>query len=176
MALLQRVEQVHKQCSNPTRQTTKPTLQTIQGPYESSLYPSSPKEKFDQSTEGDDEECSGVVVLGLAVGNCHVYKAARRREYERLKLLEEGEFEGSGTLPLCSELEYPPSVALQNRAKRQKKKERAREPSSLVTPTLGEEGCRDVNRRGGEAPMKPIKKEEAGEWERDGIQETGRGE
>ncbi|TFK74990.1 DUF1168-domain-containing protein [Pluteus cervinus] len=95
---------------------------------------------------------------GAGSGEFHVYKASRRREYERLKLLEEEVTKETTEAEFARKRREADEVAdaktAKNRAKRQKKKERAKNKSG------GREGG---NGSGGEGvaqvlPDAPIKK------------------
>ncbi|KAG6372332.1 hypothetical protein JVT61DRAFT_7772 [Boletus reticuloceps] len=86
---------------------------------------------------------------GAGSGEFHVYKAGRRREYERLKLMEEQtktEAETEGFERRRKEAQdLAEAKTAKNRAKRQKKKERAKTKSSdKVGPGEGQSGTSHV--------------------------------
>ncbi|KAG7098631.1 hypothetical protein E1B28_000549 [Marasmius oreades] len=93
---------------------------------------------------------------GAGSGEFHVYKASRRREYERLNLLEEQsrkEIEAAEFERRRKEAEaIAEAKTAKNRAKRQKKKERLKTTKSSESKAA--EGGRAVDGPGSEVPFK----------------------
>ncbi|KAF5354658.1 hypothetical protein D9756_005331 [Leucocoprinus leucothites] len=95
---------------------------------------------------------------GAGSGEFHVYKASRRREYERLKIMEEQ----SQKEALTAEFERKRKEAeeatnaktAKNRAKRQKKKERAKQGRGKSEEASRTDGAPGTS----EAPDAPFKK------------------
>ncbi|KAH7888755.1 DUF1168-domain-containing protein [Phlebopus sp. FC_14] len=78
---------------------------------------------------------------GAGSGEFHVYKAGRRREYERLKIMEEASRKEAETEEFERRKKEAEDIAeaktAKNRAKRQKKKDRARTKTSDRSGTDG---------------------------------------
>ncbi|KAK0240391.1 DUF1168-domain-containing protein [Armillaria nabsnona] len=126
----------------------------LKDPAKAAYVPPPPKEKTIRPAREMMKNVQGSSA-GAGSGEFHVYKASRRREYERLKLLEEtvqketdeAEFERRKREAAA----VTEAKTAKNRAKRQKKKERSKAHDTQTTETLG---------RGGDdaAPDVPIKK------------------
>jgi len=141
----------------------------LKDPAKLAYVPPPPKEKTIRPAREMMKNVQGSSA-GAGSGEFHVYKASRRREYERIKLLEES---SQKACPLCSKCkpslmplqelidaeferkrqegeELANAKTLKNRAKRQKKKERSKAKGST-----GEES-RAIERDGSraEAPLK----------------------
>ncbi|KAG5634073.1 hypothetical protein H0H81_003495 [Sphagnurus paluster] len=101
----------------------------LKDPSKPAYVPPAPKEKTIRPPREMMKNVQGSSA-GAGSGEFHVYKASRRREYERLKLLEEtsqkeileAEFEQKRR----EAEQLAESKTAKNRAKRQKKKERAK--------------------------------------------------
>jgi len=128
----------------------------LKDPAKPAFVPSAPKEKTIRPAREMMKNVQGSSA-GAGSGEFHVYKASRRREYERLKLLDEtaqkeadaAEFERKRK----DAEEQAGAKTAKNRAKRQKKKERSKGKG----PT-GENGPEDRGAEGGgrvsDAPIK----------------------
>ncbi|KAK0502999.1 hypothetical protein EDD18DRAFT_614388 [Armillaria luteobubalina] len=122
----------------------------LKDPTKVAYVPPPPKEKTIRPAREMMKNVQGSSA-GAGSGEFHVYKASRRREYERLKLLEEtvqketdeAEFERR-KLEAAAVTE---AKTAKNRAKRQKKKERAKG-----------HGTQTTEKGGDDAPDAPIKK------------------
>ncbi|KAF9268945.1 DUF1168-domain-containing protein [Marasmius fiardii PR-910] len=116
--------------------------------------PAGPKEKTIRPAREMMKNVQGSSA-GAGSGEFHVYKASRRREYERLNLLEEQARKETETAEFERRRKEAEAVAeaktARNRAKRQKKKERSKNKPS--EPKAAEGGkVEDV--AGSEAPLK----------------------
>jgi len=94
---------------------------------------------------------------GAGSGEFHVYKASRRREYERLKLLDETAQKEADAAQFERKRreaeEQADAKTAKNRAKRQKKKDRLKGRAPA-----GENGVEDRETVGGRVLHAPIKK------------------
>ncbi|KAI0779691.1 hypothetical protein C8Q74DRAFT_1260414 [Fomes fomentarius] len=97
---------------------------------------------------------------GAGSGEFHVYKASRRREYERLKLMEEEALKEATTAEFKKTKrereEAAEAKTAKNRAKRQKKKERAKGKGSEKDNE--HVGVGAGSGTGGDVPEAPFKK------------------
>ncbi|KAK0228297.1 DUF1168-domain-containing protein [Armillaria fumosa] len=122
----------------------------LKDPTKTAYVPPPPKEKTIRPAREMMKNVQGSSA-GAGSGEFHVYKASRRREYERLKLLEEtvqketdkAEFERRRFEAAA----VTEAKTAKNRAKRQKKKERAKA-----------HGTQTTEKGGDDAPDVPIKK------------------
>ncbi|KIY53944.1 DUF1168-domain-containing protein [Fistulina hepatica ATCC 64428] len=136
---LSAVEKQRAQLSKLLKDTTKPVY-----------IPPPPKEKIIRPAREMMKNVQGSSA-GAGSGEFHVYKASRRREYERLKLLEdqmkkeavEAEFEKRKAEHEAA----ADAKTAKNRAKRQKKKERAKDKGSAAK-------SEDVGSTDADAPIK----------------------
>ncbi|KAJ6586977.1 DUF1168-domain-containing protein [Mycena vulgaris] len=107
----------------------------LKDPVKPAFVPPPPKEKTIRPPREMMKNVQGSSA-GAGSGEFHVYKASRRREYERLKLLEETsqkEAEEAAFERKRREAEeLAESKTAKNRAKRQKKKERSKTKSSTT--------------------------------------------
>ncbi|KAJ6593955.1 hypothetical protein B0H19DRAFT_1205356 [Mycena capillaripes] len=123
----------------------------LKDPLKPAFVPPPPKEKTIRPPREMMKNVQGSSA-GAGSGEFHVYKASRRREYERLKLLEETSQkarpeEAAFERKRREAEELSESKTAKNRAKRQKKKERSKTKSSAPE-----------NGQGGGAKDAPIKK------------------
>ncbi|KAJ7770191.1 hypothetical protein DFH07DRAFT_880164 [Mycena maculata] len=120
----------------------------LKDPVKPAFVPPPPKEKTIRPPREMMKNVQGSSA-GAGSGEFHVYKASRRREYERLKLLEETsqkEAEEAAFERKRREAEeLAESKTAKNRAKRQKKKERSKTKGSTSENGQGD---------GGDAPIK----------------------
>ncbi|KAJ7188178.1 hypothetical protein C8R46DRAFT_1183782 [Mycena filopes] len=122
----------------------------LKDPLKPAFVPPPPKEKTIRPAREMMKNVQGSSA-GAGSGEFHVYKASRRREYERLKILEdttqkeldEAEFERKRR----AAEEQAESKTAKNRAKRQKKKERTKTKGSAAENGQGDGGA-------GDAPIK----------------------
>ncbi|KAH6910405.1 DUF1168-domain-containing protein [Coprinopsis sp. MPI-PUGE-AT-0042] len=151
----------HKHALTPLDKQRNQLSKLFKDPTKAAYIPAPPKEKTIRAPREMMKNVQGSSA-GAGSGEFHVYKAARRREYERLKLLEEESLKEQETAEFERKRKEIDSQfdakTAKNRAKRQKKKERAREAVKSGNPNAGEEGAGESTGRGGDAPMKPIKK------------------
>ncbi|KAJ7462361.1 hypothetical protein B0H11DRAFT_2055385 [Mycena galericulata] len=105
----------------------------LKDPVKPAFVPAPPKEKTIRPPREMMKNVQGSSA-GAGSGEFHVYKASRRREYERLKLLEETSQkeaeEAAFELKRREAEEMAESKTAKNRAKRQKKKERSKTKAS----------------------------------------------
>ncbi|ESK97121.1 duf1168 domain-containing protein [Moniliophthora roreri MCA 2997] len=124
----------------------------LKDPSKPAHVPPPPKEKTIRPAREMMKNVQGSSA-GAGSGEFHVYKASRRREYERLNLLEEEsrkEAEAAEFEQRRAEAEAASEAkTAKNRAKRQKKKERSR--AAKEASTTGE-GKAEV--AGSDAPLK----------------------
>ncbi|KAJ6625593.1 hypothetical protein B0H10DRAFT_2211878 [Mycena sp. CBHHK59/15] len=108
----------------------------LKDPVKPAFVPPPPKEKTIRPPREMMKNVQGSSA-GAGSGEFHVYKASRRREYERLKILEETsqkEAEEAAFERRRREAEeLAESKTAKNRAKRQKKKERSKTKASTET-------------------------------------------
>ncbi|KXN92457.1 hypothetical protein AN958_08016 [Leucoagaricus sp. SymC.cos] len=97
---------------------------------------------------------------GAGSGEFHVYKAGRRREYERLKLMEDQAQKEALAVEFERKRKEVEEAAeartAKNRAKRQKKKERAKQNQGKSEDIKRTEGA--TERTSSEGPEAPLKK------------------
>ncbi|KAG2150594.1 DUF1168-domain-containing protein [Suillus clintonianus] len=120
----------------------------LKDPSKPAYVPPAPKEKTIRPAREMMKNVQGSSA-GAGSGEFHVYKASRRREYERLKMMEDEARIESETAEFEKKRKEADDVAeaktAKNRAKRQKKKERAK-----VKPSEKGEGKDGAQ----EAPLK----------------------
>ncbi|KAJ7287480.1 hypothetical protein C8J57DRAFT_1167593 [Mycena rebaudengoi] len=125
----------------------------LKDPVKPAFVPPPPKEKTIRPPREMMKNVQGSSA-GAGSGEFHVYKASRRREYERLKLLEETsqkEAEDAAFQRKRKEAEdLADSKTAKNRAKRQKKKDRSKTKGSAPDDGQGAGG----NAARSEAPLK----------------------
>ncbi|KAJ7084435.1 DUF1168-domain-containing protein [Mycena belliarum] len=101
----------------------------LKDPVKPAFVPAPPKEKTIRPAREMMKNVQGSSA-GAGSGEFHVYKASRRREYERLKLLEETSQKEAETAAFERKRREAEDLAesktARNRAKRQKKKERSK--------------------------------------------------
>ncbi|KAJ6499946.1 DUF1168-domain-containing protein [Mycena vitilis] len=119
----------------------------LKDPLKPAFVPPPPKDKTIRPPREMMKNVQGSSA-GAGSGEFHVYKASRRREYERLKLLEETsqkEVEEAAFERKRREAEdLAESKTAKNRAKRQKKKERSKTKGSAADNGQGDGGARDA--------------------------------
>ncbi|KAJ7045571.1 hypothetical protein C8F04DRAFT_1248976 [Mycena alexandri] len=118
----------------------------LKDPVKPAFVPPPPKEKTIRPAREMMKNVQGSSA-GAGSGEFHVYKASRRREYERLKILEETSQKEADEAAFERKRreaeEQAESKTAKNRAKRQKKKERSKTKGS--TPEgQGDGGARDA--------------------------------
>ncbi|KAJ7924868.1 DUF1168-domain-containing protein [Mycena leptocephala] len=122
----------------------------LKDPVKPAFVPPPPKEKTIRPPREMMKNVQGSSA-GAGSGEFHVYKASRRREYERLKLLEETsqkEVEEAAFERKRREAEeLAESKTAKNRAKRQKKKERSKTKGSAPENGQGDGGAPIKKRR-----------------------------
>ncbi|KIK81585.1 hypothetical protein PAXRUDRAFT_155776 [Paxillus rubicundulus Ve08.2h10] len=125
----------------------------LKDPSKLAYVPVAPKEKTIRPAREMMKNVQGSSA-GAGSGEFHVYKASRRREYERLKLMEEQSKKEAETSEYERKRKEAEDLAeaktAKNRAKRQKKKDRAKvKPSEKA-------GADESREQGGtsEAPLK----------------------
>ncbi|EGN99890.1 hypothetical protein SERLA73DRAFT_180171 [Serpula lacrymans var. lacrymans S7.3] len=105
--------------------------------------PPPPKEKSVRAAREMMKNVQGSSA-GAGSGEFHVYKASRRREYERLKLMEEEAKKEAETHEFERKRREAEELAdgktAKNRAKRQKKKERSKTKSQPGSEAMEEKG------------------------------------
>ncbi|KZT72062.1 DUF1168-domain-containing protein [Daedalea quercina L-15889] len=101
----------------------------LKDPSKPAYVPAPPKEKTVRPPREMMKNVQGSSA-GAGSGEFHVYKASRRREYERLKMMDETAQKEADTLEFERKRrereEQAEAKTAKNRAKRQKKKERAK--------------------------------------------------
>ncbi|KAJ7072278.1 hypothetical protein C8F01DRAFT_1215996 [Mycena amicta] len=116
----------------------------LKDPQKPAFIPAAPQEKTIRAAREMMKNVQGSSA-GAGSGEFHVYKASRRREYERIKLIEETAQKETETAEFERKRreaeELAESKTAKNRARRQKKKERAK----------GKGGAAEKN---SEAPLK----------------------
>ncbi|KAJ6499250.1 hypothetical protein C8R45DRAFT_109327 [Mycena sanguinolenta] len=119
----------------------------LKDPLKPAFVPPPPKEKTIRPPREMMKNVQGSSA-GAGSGEFHVYKASRRREYERLKLLEETtqkEADEAAFERKRREAEdLAESKTAKNRAKRQKKKERSKTKGSAPENGKGDGGGPDA--------------------------------
>ncbi|KAL0063388.1 hypothetical protein AAF712_009697 [Marasmius tenuissimus] len=126
----------------------------LKDPTKAAYIPPPPKEKTIRAAREMMKNVQGSSA-GAGSGEFHVYKASRRREYERLNLLEEEARKEVETAEFERRRKEAEEVAeaktAKNRAKRQKKKDRSKAAKSESKTTEG--GTSEAG-NGSEAPLK----------------------
>ncbi|KAF8973227.1 hypothetical protein BDZ97DRAFT_1912787 [Flammula alnicola] len=120
---------VNRHALTPVEKQRSQLEKLLKDPLKPAYIPPPPKEKTIRPAREMMKNVQGSSA-GAGSGEFHVYKASRRREYERLKLLEEAsakeieeaEFEGKRR----AMDEAANAKTAKNRAKRQKKKDRSK--------------------------------------------------
>ncbi|KAL0577321.1 hypothetical protein V5O48_004677 [Marasmius crinis-equi] len=140
----------------------------LKDPSKVAYVPPPPKEKSIRAAREMMKNVQGSSA-GAGSGEFHVYKASRRREYERLNLLEEQSRKLVFAIPPLTDLQETETAEFErrrkeaeenaeaktakNRAKRQKKKDRSKAAKS--ESKTGEGGTSEVgNGSANEAPLK----------------------
>ncbi|PPQ67261.1 hypothetical protein CVT25_005845 [Psilocybe cyanescens] len=127
----------------------------LKDPAKPAYIPTPPKEKTIRPAREMMKNVQGSSA-GAGSGEFHVYKASRRREYERLKLLEEAsnkEIEEAEFEKRRRETEdLVNAKTAKNRAKRQKKKERSKTKGGQKGE--GDAAVQDSTRQTGDLPIK----------------------
>jgi len=150
------VPPVNRHALTPAEKQRSQLDKLLKDPTKPAYVPPPPKEKTIRPPREMMKNVQGSSA-GAGSGEFHVYKASRRREYERIKLLEEtsqkeaidAEFEQKKK----KMEEAADAKTAKNRAKRQKKKERSKAKSN------GEEQSDVRNMEGGDNKSDiPIKK------------------
>ncbi|KAF9076225.1 hypothetical protein BDP27DRAFT_1210965 [Rhodocollybia butyracea] len=125
----------------------------LKDPTKNAYVPPPPKEKTIRPAREMMKNVQGSSA-GAGSGEFHVYKASRRREYERLALLEEASRKETEDAEFKRKREETSAVAeaktAKNRAKRQKKKGKGKKAGSGDTVSLSS--------RGGDGNDVPLKK------------------
>ncbi|KAK0459476.1 DUF1168-domain-containing protein [Desarmillaria tabescens] len=115
----------------------------LKDPTKPAFLPPPPKEKTIRPAREMMKNVQGSSA-GAGSGEFHVYKASRRREYERLKLLEETVQKETDEANFERRRQEAAAVTeaktAKNRAKRQKKKERSKAHGAQTTESLGKGG------------------------------------
>ncbi|THU95643.1 DUF1168-domain-containing protein [Dendrothele bispora CBS 962.96] len=113
----------------------------LKDPSKPAYVPTAPKEKTIRPAREMMKTVQGSSA-GAGSGEFHVYKASRRREYERLNLLEEAARKEVETAEYDARRREQEASAeaktAKNRAKRQKKKERAKNKTHDSGPSKAE--------------------------------------
>jgi len=120
----------------------------LKDPAKPAYIPPAPKEKMVRAAREMMKNVQGSSA-GAGSGEFHVYKASRRREYERLKIMEEEAKKETETEEFERRRKEAEDLAeaktAKNRAKRQKKKERAKGKSlDKAGPSEGQPGSSDA--------------------------------
>ncbi|KAK7053336.1 hypothetical protein VNI00_003962 [Paramarasmius palmivorus] len=123
----------------------------LKDPSKPAYVPPPPKEKMIRPAREMMKNVQGSSA-GAGSGEFHVYKASRRREYERLTLLEEESRKETEEAEFERRRKEAEAVAeaktAKNRAKRQKKKERSKAAKDTSTTEAGKAEVQ------GDAPLK----------------------
>ncbi|KAJ7901888.1 hypothetical protein B0H14DRAFT_3080130 [Mycena olivaceomarginata] len=139
----------------------------LKDPQKPVFVPPPPKEKTIRPAREMMKNVQGSSA-GAGSGEFHVYKASRRREYERLKLLEETSQKEADEAAFERKRREAEDLAesktAKNRAKRQKKKERSKTKGSAPENGKGDGGGLD-------APIKKRRLVNGQELESDGEDE-----
>ncbi|KAJ7783235.1 hypothetical protein B0H16DRAFT_1496051 [Mycena metata] len=118
----------------------------LKDPLKPAFVPPPPKEKTIRPAREMMKNVQGSSA-GAGSGEFHVYKASRRREYERLKILEETSQKEADEAAFERKRreaeEQAESKTAKNRAKRHKKKERSKTKGSAAEGQ-GDGGARDA--------------------------------
>ncbi|KIJ18767.1 hypothetical protein PAXINDRAFT_110390 [Paxillus involutus ATCC 200175] len=127
----------------------------LKDPSKVAYVPLAPKEKTIRPAREMMKNVQGSSA-GAGSGEFHVYKASRRREYERLKLMEEESRKEAETTEFERKRKEAEDLSeaktAKNRAKRQKKKDRAKaKPSEKA-------GAGESNGQGSGTSEAPLKK------------------
>ncbi|KAJ7497343.1 DUF1168-domain-containing protein [Mycena latifolia] len=122
----------------------------LKDPVKPAFVPPPPKEKTIRPPREMMKNVQGSSA-GAGSGEFHVYKASRRREYERLKLLEETSQKEAETAAFERKRREAEDLAesktAKNRAKRQKKKERSKTKGSTTENGQGENDDAPMKKR-----------------------------
>ncbi|GLB37460.1 putative protein of unknown function (DUF1168) [Lyophyllum shimeji] len=120
---------VNRHAATPLDKQRSQLERLLKDPSKPAYVPPPPKEKTIRPPREMMKNVQGSSA-GAGSGEFHVYKASRRREYERLKLLEESAqkelIEAEFERKRREAEESAEAKTAKNRAKRQKKKERAK--------------------------------------------------
>ncbi|EAU91800.1 hypothetical protein CC1G_04568 [Coprinopsis cinerea okayama7 len=147
----------YKHALTPVEKQRSQLERLLKDPAKPAYIPPPPKEKTIRPAREMMKNVQGSSA-GAGSGEFHVYKAARRREYERLKLLEEeaqkeaiaAEFERKRK----EAEEAANAKTAKNRAKRQKKKERAKGAANKEKEASGSGDEAKAVDDGSSAPLK----------------------
>ncbi|KAL4243964.1 PRKR-interacting protein 1 [Abortiporus biennis] len=120
---------INRHAATPVERQRQQLEKLLKDPAKPVFIPAPPKEKSIRAPRDMMKNVQGSSA-GAGSGEFHVYKASRRREYERLKLMDE-ESQKEADIREFEEKkrqweEQAEAKTAKNRAKRQKKKERAK--------------------------------------------------
>ncbi|RPD53522.1 DUF1168-domain-containing protein [Lentinus tigrinus ALCF2SS1-6] len=119
----------HRHASTPLDKQRAQLEKLLKDPAKPAYVPPPPKEKSIRPAREMMKNVQGSSA-GAGSGEFHVYKASRRREYERLKMMEEQAQKETTTAEFERKKreweEAAEAKTAKNRAKRQKKKERSK--------------------------------------------------
>ncbi|KAF8659832.1 hypothetical protein AX16_001717 [Volvariella volvacea WC 439] len=155
---------VNRHALTPLEKQRSQLEKLLKDPAKPAYIPPAPKQKTIRPAREMMKNVQGSSA-GAGSGEFHVYKASRRREYERLKLLEEeatkevvdAEFERKRR----EAEEAAEAKTAKNRAKRQKKKDRAKVAAARAAESSHNDATTSSGRQeGGTTPSQdiPIKK------------------
>ncbi|KAG6819584.1 hypothetical protein H0H93_010510 [Arthromyces matolae] len=139
---------------NPVEKQKSQLEKLLKDPQKPAYIPAPPKEKVIRPARDMMKNVQGSSA-GAGSGEFHVYKASRRREYERLKLLEDSSQKELIDAEFYRKRRAADDAAeaktAKNRAKRQKKKDRAKTKGNSQKE-------RDGSQEAGPLEAAPIKK------------------
>ncbi|KAF8719118.1 hypothetical protein AX14_011429 [Amanita brunnescens Koide BX004] len=122
-------EATHRHAVTPLDKQRLQLKRLFKDPLKPAFIPPPPQDKTMRPAREMMKNVQGSSA-GAGSGEFHVYKASRRREYERIKLMEEESQKESITAEFERKKKEAEDLAnaktVKNRAKRQKKKERAK--------------------------------------------------
>ncbi|TFK25701.1 DUF1168-domain-containing protein [Coprinopsis marcescibilis] len=131
----------------------------LKDPSKPAYIPAPPKDKTIRAAREMMKNVQGSSA-GAGSGEFHVYKAARRREYERLKLLDDEaqneQIKADFERKRKEAEDVTNSKTAKNRAKRQKKKERSKGKGAKNGD--GESGDEVIGKATDDMPSAPLKK------------------